>query len=82
MENKENFKVKRVLYSILLFIPLYIVYYFLIAFILGFILSFFGEYMHYYGIILGFALFPLAAIITILKINKKIYNDENSRKSE
>ena len=64
----------RLLYSILLFIPLFVAYYFIIAMVSGFILGFLGEYMHYYGIIIGMALSPLLTIITILKINKKDKN--------
>ena len=78
-ENNDSSKIKIVLYSILLMIPLFIGYYFLIAIISGFILNFFGEYMAFYGIILGLAISPLLTIITILKINKKSEKSEDNR---
>jgi len=73
---------KGVLYSILLFIPLVLIYYFGIALVTGFIFSFFGNYMFYYGLVLGLAFSPLAAIITIFKINNKKHHNCYREKEE
>ena len=66
---------KKILYSILLFIPLFIMYYILVALISLFplMLIFGAESAGWvYGILLGWILSPFLTIITIAKlINKK-----------
>jgi len=64
---------KKILYSILLFIPLFIMYYILVALISLFplMLIFGAESAGWvYGMLLGWILSPALTIITIMRINK------------
>ena len=64
---------KKILFSILLFIPLFMMYYIVIAFVslipLGLIFDL-NSGAWAYGMVLGWILSPALTIITIMRINK------------